>query len=323
MREFVIEAKDAGKRLDRFLQKAAPGLTAGLAQKYFRQKDIKLNGHPAKKDAVLSVGDAVRAYIPEELFQPVRREDPLLSRFHWQLDVIYEDENLLLVDKRPGVMVHPDAEEKVNTLVTHVQAYLYQKGEYDSRAAGAFAPVPVNRIDRFTAGIVIFARTEAAMRVLNQKIRSRELDKRYLCIALGAPRPAEGTLKSYIRKNAKRVTVSDRPAPDAQPAETKYRTLAARDGLALLECALVTGRTHQIRAQFAHIKHPLLGDNQYGDAARNRRYGLEQQALCAYRLVFDFKTDAGPLNYLKGRAFSTARVPFLPRFFPDTDPQRL
>ena len=323
MREFVIGPQDAGKRLDRWLQKAAPGLTSGLLQKYFRQKDIKVNGRPARRDAVLAAGDSVRAYLPEELFQPVRREDPLLSRFRWQLDVLYEDENILLVDKRPGVMVHPDADEKVNTLVTHVQAFLYQKGEYDSRAEGTFAPVPVNRIDRFTAGIVIFAKNEGAMRMLNQKIRDREIDKRYLCVVLGAPRPTVGTLRGYIQKNARRVTVLDRPAPGAQQAETKYRVLAAWDGLALLECALVTGRTHQIRAQFAHIRHPLLGDNQYGDSARNRKYGLEQQALCAYRLAFDFQTDAGALNYLRGRNFSTARVPFLSRFFPDIDPKRL
>ena len=323
MREFIISSADEGKRLDRWLGKAAPGLTAGLMQKYFRQKDIKVNGHPAKREAVLHAGDAVRAYLPEPLFEPVHREDPLLSRFRWRLDVVYEDENLVIVDKRPGVVVHPDAEEKVDTLVTHVQAYLYQKGEYDPRAEGAFAPVPVNRIDRFTAGLVLFARTEEAMRVLNQKIRDREIDKRYLCITLGAPRPAAGSLEHYIQKNTRRVTVLDRPAPGAQRAVTKYRTLAGKDSLALLECQLITGRTHQIRAQFAHVRHPLLGDNQYGDAARNRRYGLEQQALCAYRLVFDFRTDAGALNYLRGRAFSTVRVPFLKTYFPDFHPQDL
>ncbi len=320
MREFVIGREDAGRKLDRWLQKAAPGLTAGLMQKYFRQKDIKVNGKPAKRETVLCEGDAVRAYIPDELFAPVRREDPLLSRFRWHLDIVYEDENVLLVDKRPGVMVHPDATEKVNTLVTHVQAYLYQKGEYDSRAGRAFAPVPVNRIDRFTAGIVIFAKTEAAMRVLTQKIRDREIDKRYLCLTVGAPRPESGRLEGYLQKNTKRVTVLDRPAPGAQKAITNYRTIAVRDGIALVECALVTGRTHQIRAQFAHARHPLLGDGQYGDAARNRRYGLQQQALCAYRLVFAFQSDAGVLNYLKDRAFSVKQVPFLGAFFPEIDP---
>ena len=316
MREFVISPGDAGKRLDRFLQKAAPGLTVGLARKYFRQKDIKVNGRPAPPETALSAGDAVRAYIPEELFTPARREDPLLSRFRWRLDILYEDDQLMLVDKRPGALVHPDEREKVDTLVTHVRACLYQRGVYDPRA-GDFDPVPVNRIDRFTAGIVIFAKTEAAMRVLNQKIRDREIDKRYLAVVLGTPRPPQGRLEGYIQKNAKRVTVLDRPVAGAQKALTEYRVLAQREGLALVECRLITGRTHQIRAQFAHAGHPLLGDNQYGDPARNQRYGMGQQALAAYRLAFSFQTDAGPLNGLKDRAFTVGRVQFLERYFPE------
>ena len=323
MREFVIGREDDGKKLEKWLLKAAPGLSMGLVRKYLRQKDIKQNGKPAKQDAHVAAGDVMRLYIPEELFTPVRREDPLLARFRWRLDVIYEDENILLVDKRPGVVVHPDANEKVNTLVTHAQAYLYQKGEYDSRAEGSFAPVPVNRIDRFTAGIVIVAKTEAAMRVLNQKIRDREIEKRYLCIALGGLRPAEGKFENYIIKGAKRVSVSNRPEPGAQKSLTLYKTLARHGDLSLVECDLQTGRTHQIRAQFAHAGHPLLGDNQYGNPERNRRYNMDQQALCAYKLVFAFKTDAGELEYLRDKEFSTSRVPFMKAYFPEVDLRKI
>ena len=175
---------------------------------------VKVNGEVVTKaGAKVDESDTLDVFIPPPVPAVPEPEDI-------PLDVLYEDEHILIVDKKPGLMVHPDRTEQVNTLLTHVQAYLYQKGEYDPRAEGAFAPVPVNRIDRFTAGLVLFARTEAAMRVLNQKIRDREIDKRYLCITLGAPRPAAGSLEHYIQKNTRRVTVLDRPAPGAQRAVT-------------------------------------------------------------------------------------------------------
>lgn len=318
MREFTIPTAEDGSRLTRWLQRAAPGLTKGLMQKYLRQKDIKVNGRPAKADCVLQAGDSVRLYLPEELFVPAKKEDALLAHFHPHLNILYEDQNLMVIDKRPGLLVHPDQSEKLNTLVTHVRAYLYQKGEYDSLAEGVFSPVPVNRIDRFTSGIVLVAKTKEAMQVLNRKIRDGELSKRYLCIVHGRPRPENGQIKSYLQKNAKRVTVLDSPAPDAQLAVTRYQTLSSKGGLSLVECELLTGRTHQIRAQLASRGHPLLGDKQYGGHGRNER-GEEQQALCAYRLVFTFQTDAGPLEYLKGRSFTVSHVPFLEKYFPEYD----
>lgn len=317
MREYTIDAKSAGKRLDRWLSGELPALPMGLRQKYIRLKRIKLNGKAAQADVRLSEGDRVQLYIGDEFFEKPKAVDLFLSKIHPRLDILYEDEHLMLVDKRPGLMCHPDAVEKVNTLITHVQAYLYQKGEYDSMDDRAFAPALCNRIDRFTGGIVIVAKTQAALQILNQKIRDREIEKRYLCILHGRIVPPAGRLDNYIVKpqGAKRVTVEKHAVPGAQRAQTEYQTLDVRKGLSLVECNLLTGRTHQIRAQFAAAGHPLLGDSQYGDARRDKNQHRNYQALYAYRVVFQFQTDAGILNPLKGRSWQVKSVPFVQEYF--------
>ena len=184
-------------------------------------------------------------------------------------------------------------------------------------AENAFTPALCNRIDRNTGGIVIAAKTAEALRILNQKIRDRELDKRYLAVVEGTPRPETGVLKGYLFKDAvkNRVFVTDTPQKGAKTCETRYRTLTKRGGLSLVECELITGRTHQIRAQFAHAGHPLLGDGKYGklDPHADRRY----QALYSYRLTFCFTTDAGVLAPLNGRSFQVADVEFVKTYFPD------
>ncbi len=319
MKEFVIGKKDEGKRLDKWLIAELPMLPMGLREKYIRLKRIKLNGKGAQRDTRLKAGDVLNLYINDEYFEKPKKVDPFLSKIRPKLDILYEDENILLVDKRPGLMVHPDGGEKVNTLIAHVQAYLYQKGEYDSMDREAFAPVLCNRIDRFTGGIVIVAKTEAAMHVLNKKIRDREIEKHYLCIIHGRMRPPVGKLHSYISKGESKhkVTVLKDPAPGAQEALTGYETLAVKGNLSLMHCELFTGRTHQIRAQCAFAGHPLLGDNQYGNARMNEKYGRNFQALYAYRLVFSFDTDAGALNYLKGKSFQVPYVKFVEEYFPE------
>ena len=303
VKEFIISAADDGRKLEKWLIREMPTVGMGLQQKLYRQKCFKLNGAHVKGDARLSKGDVLQIYASDALFEKPRREDPFLSKIRPELHILYEDENLLLADKRPGLMAHPDANEKVRTLLTHAQAYLYQKGEYDPAAPEAFAPALCNRIDRFTGGIVIIAKTEAAMHVLNQKIRDREIEKKYLCIIHGRMHPATGMLDSYISKadSKKRVIVLDRPAPGAQRAQTRYQTLLCRRGLSLMECELLTGRTHQIRAQFAAKGHPLLGDNQYGSARQNEPYHRSYQALYACQITFRFTSDAGVLNGLAGK----------------------
>ena len=315
MREFTVTAEYEDRRLDRWLRAELPALPMGQMQKFLRLKRIKLNGKGAQGDTRLHRGDTLQLYIEDEFFAKPKKIDPFLSKLKPKLDIVYEDAHILIVDKRPGLVAHPDAEEKVHTLLTYAQAYLYQKGEYDSQDERAFAPALCNRIDRFTGGIVLIAKTEEAMRVLNEKIRAREIGKYYLCVIEGRMRPANGTLTGYILKNTKRVTVLKKNAPGAQQAITRYRTMETRDKLSLVECELLTGRTHQIRAQFADTGHPLLGDTQYGSPALNEKYGRKGQALYAYRISFDFTTDAGVLNGLKGKSWHVKRVPFVREYF--------
>ena len=318
MKEFTIGKNDAGQRLDRFVAKSLPLLPPTLLQKYIRLKRIKVNGRGAKRDTRLESGDILQLYINDEFFDKPSEENIFLTVFRPQLDIVYEDENLLLVNKRPGLVVHADETEKVNTLINHIQAYLYQKKEWNPKWENAFAPALCNRIDRNTGGIVIAAKTAEGLRVMNQKIKDRELEKRYLCVIHGTMPQRKGKLEGYLWKDEvkKQVYVRSKPVPGAKTAVTLYRTLAVRNGLSLVECELVTGRTHQIRAQFSASGHPLLGDGKYGSERDNRRYGRHGQALYSYRLSFRFTTDAGPLEPLNGRSWQVEEVDFVQEYFP-------
>ena len=317
MKEFIIGTNDAGQRLDRFLAKSVPLLPASLAQKYIRIKRIKLNGGRAERDTRLQNGDVLQLYINDEFFEAPREDNAFLTVATPKLNIVYEDENILLVDKRPGLAVHPhDGAEYGRTLIDHIQAYLYQKREWRPREEHSFTPALCNRIDRNTGGIVIAAKTAEALRVMNQKIKDREMDKRYLAIVEGTFKQKTGSLKGYLFKDAKknRVFVTDTPQPGAKSCHTDYRVLASYDGLSLVECKLITGRTHQIRAQFAHAGHPLLGDGKYGKL--NKKYDRNYQALYSYRLSFQFTTDAGGLAYLNGKSYQVENVDFVKEYFP-------
>ena len=319
MKEITITANDAGQRLDRFLAKAIPLLPASLAQKYIRIKRIKCNGARAERDTRLKAGDVLQLYINDEFFDKPRADNAYLTVAAPKLNIVYEDGNILLVDKRPGLAVHPhDGAEYGRTLIDHIQAYLYQKREWNPRVENSFTPALCNRIDRNTGGIVIAAKTAEALRVMNQKIKDREIDKRYLAIVEGTPKPREGVLKGYLFKDAKknRVFVTDTPQPGSKTCQPNYTTLASTRELSLVECELITGRTHQIRAQFAHAGHPLLGDGKYGKL--DKRFDRSYQALYSYKLTFRFTTEAGSLAYLDGKSFQVQTVDFVDTYFPGT-----
>ena len=318
MKEFTIGKNDAGQRLDRWLAKTLPLLPAPLAQKYIRLKRVKVNGKGSKRDVRLAVGDVLQLYINDEFFEKPTPENAFLSLYQPKLNILYEDEHILLVDKRPGMVVHPDESERVNTLLTHIQAYLYQKKEWSPYWENSFAPALCNRIDRNTGGIVIAAKNAETLRIMNEKIKAHEVEKSYLCITVGRPRPAEGKVEGFLLKDEakKQVSFYRRPVPGGKTAVTLYRTLETRGPLSLVECRLLTGRTHQIRVSMAEIGCPLLGDGKYGRGDVNRRYGETRQALYSYQLAFPFPTDAGILNYLRGREFTVAEVPFRDKYFP-------
>ena len=318
MKEFTIGKNDAGQRLDRYLAKAVPLLPASLAQKYIRIKRIKRNGGRCQRDDRLEIGDVLQLYINDEFFDAPREDNAYLTVAAPKLNIVYEDDQIILVDKRPGLAVHPhDGAEYGRTLIDHIQAYLYQKREWNPRGENSFAPALCNRIDRNTGGIVIAAKTAEALRVMNQKIKDREMDKRYLAIVEGIPKPQKGTLKGYLFKDAKknRVFVTDTPQTGSKSCETRYEVLASHQGLSLVECELVTGRTHQIRAQFAHAGHPLLGDGKYGKL--DKRFDRTYQALYSYKLTFRFTTGAGALAYLNGKSFQVQKVDFVEEYFPE------
>ena len=319
MREIVADASWDGRRLTRFLQKTLPAASAGQIARFLRLGRVKVDGKRGREDTVLGKGQRVELYVEDEWFVAPEREDPFYAKIRPKLTILYEDAHVMLLDKRPGLVCHPDEGEKVHTLLTYAQAYLYQKGEWKPRAGG-FAPALCNRIDRFTGGIVILAKDEEALRMMDAKIRGREVEKYYLCTVLGRMKHPEGTLRHYLLKEPgqKKTTVLRSPQPGAKEAVTYYRAVDERDGLTLCECLLGTGRTHQIRAQFAAIGHPLLGDTQYGSAKQSERYGrVSGQALCAYRLIFRFETDAGCLNDLNGLTVQVRDVPFVRTYFPD------
>ncbi len=318
MKELIIKQNDAGQRLDRFVGKAVPLLPESLLQKYIRLKRIKLNGKGAKRDTRLNLGDTLQLYINDEFFEKPKEENSYLKVSTPRLNIVYEDENILLADKKPGVLCHSAGKWDYNTLIANIQAYAYQKGEWRPKEENSFAPALCNRIDRNTGGIVIAAKNAEALRILNDKIRDREIDKRYLCIVHGRPKPVEGRLEGYIFKDAKKnqVYVKDRSEPGAKTAVTDYKLIKSANGLSLVECTLHTGRTHQIRAQMSHAGWPLLGDGKYGSERKNKSFGeTEGQALYSYKLRFDFPTDAGILNYLRGREFEVTDIDFVNKYF--------
>ena len=320
MKEFTVGKNDANQRLDRWLSKNLPLLPAPLAQKYIRLKRVKLNGKGAKRDTRLQVGDLLQLYINDEFFEIPTPENAFLKLFKPKLDILYEDEHILLVNKAPGMVVHGDETERVNTLINHIQAYLYQKKEWNPFREHAFAPALCNRIDRNTGGIVIAAKTAEALRVMNQKIRDRELVKYVPVCHCGADPAAgwhaEGVSAGRTRPRSRSLS-SPVPCPAPETAVTIYRTLTSGRGLSLVECDLITGRTHQIRAQLAAAGHPLLGDGKYGSEKLNRRYGMRRQALWSWSLEFRFTTPAGELEYLNGQRFQVSAVDFAAEYFPD------
>lgn len=319
MHELLVGKNDAGQRLDKFVTKTLD-IPMSLLYKSIRTKKIKLNRKRAEIGTKLCEGDTLQFFLPDEFFEKKVNESSLES-ITPHLNIVYEDENVLLLNKPAGVSVHEDENGSTNTLITHVQAYLYRKGEYRPEDEQSFAPALCNRIDRNTSGIVIAAKSAEALRVMNEKIKNREIDKFYLAAVHGVPSPREATAVGYLKKDEKnnlvRVWDAD-PKNGAKKIVTKYKVIAENGADSLLEVELLTGRTHQIRAHMAHLGYPLIGDGKYGINKSDRRLGYKHQALCSYRLRFAFNPEVEtPLDYLNGKEFRIPRdeIYFAKEFF--------
>ena len=306
MRIITVGKNDAGQRLDKFLSKAVKGLPMSLMYKSIRTKKIKVNRKRTEQNYVLKVGDEIQLFIRDEFFDNPEKDDGALSRIVPKLNIVYEDQNVMLLNKRPGVLVHEDEDGGENTLIMHVKAYLYGKEEYDPQNEQSFAPALCNRIDRNTGGIVIAAKNAEALRVMNEKIKNGELRKHYLCLVHGVPPKRTDVLHAYLRKNSKDnlVQVRDGYFEGAKEIITGYTVLERRGEDSLLEVELFTGRTHQIRAQMSHIGCPLVGDGKYGVNRDDRAKGFKYQALYAYKLEFSRTDNNTSLSYLEGKTFS-------------------
>ena len=315
MRTLTIGKNDAGQRLDKFLQKRFKTMPKAMMYMYIRKKCIKRNGKKCDIADMLREGDVLTFFIKDEFFEAAQEVHYEFLKAPKKLDIVYEDENILLLDKKPGVIVHQDKRYHFDSLVARVQHYLYDKGEYDPAEEKAFSPALVNRIDRNTGGIVIAAKNAESLRVLNQKMKSRELEKLYLCLLCGRPKENEAVLTGYMVKNESqnKVKVFSRPVEGGKEMKTKYRVLGQRGRFTLAEVELLTGRTHQIRAHMASIGTPLAGDTKYG--GKKAAAELPYQALYSYKLRFCFTEDAGILEYLNGKTFSvdTEKIWFLNR----------
>ena len=320
MRELHILKNDGGQRLDKFLQKALPGLPPSLMYKSIRTKKIKVNRKRCEPNQMLKEGDTLQLFLAESIFEgETKMEREELGRIRAELTPVYEDGHILVLHKPAGLSVHEDETGGGNNLIRLIWAYLYQKGEYDPQKEQSFAPALCHRIDRNTDGLVICAKTAEALRILTEKIRLHQIEKRYYAVVHGVPHPSHARLVAWHSKDekAKKVTIYGKtPPPFAKKIETEYQVVDKREDLSLLDITLHTGRTHQIRAHMAFVGHPLLGDGKYGINKADREKGYTYQALCAYSLTFAFDDTPTSLDYLKGKTVTLpkSKIDFLSLF---------
>lgn len=301
MKQYTATANDDGVRLSRFVQSVTRDLPTSLLYKSFRNKRIKVNGKRAEPDTRLSAGDLIELYINDEFF-PVGKPAAKTAKPRRQppVTVVYEDENFAVLYKPAHLLCHSDRTGDAN-LVDAFAAYLEAKGEYDPHAEKRFAPALCNRLDRGTEGLVLAAKSYAALRDLNAIIRDDMMKKEYLTITVGAP--PQGRFVAWLQHSEKnnKVRIHARESEGYKQIITEVTVIRQAGPFALCRIGLITGRTHQIRAHLAYLGHPVLGDIKYGNHKMNERTGLKTQALCAQRLTFGRIPEENTLHYLSGR----------------------
>jgi 23S rRNA pseudouridine955/2504/2580 synthase len=310
MKEFVVASTSNGQKIEKFIRKSLPEAPLGYIYKAFRKKDIKVNGHWVHKDFVLNEGDNVRIYVTDAQLADFSKPRPCEKK-PFPYPIVYEDNNVLIVDKPAGLLVYGDETEKRNTLAQAVLDYLYFKGEYNPDEH-SFTPSPAHRLDRNTSGLVIFGKTDAGLKELEELFMDREdIKKSYLALVKGDLDTDTGKIDKPLKKNENSGLVTVTPIVEGgKKALTEWKVVTRFSGCTLVEALLVTGRTHQIRVHFASIGHPLLGDAKYGDFAENKKarvaLGIKDQFLHAYKMSFG--KLATPLDNLSNKEF-TAPLP--------------
>jgi 23S rRNA pseudouridine955/2504/2580 synthase len=303
MRSLQVTPKNADKCVDKFLLEAFPRLSPGRLHKTFRKRDVKVNGVRVKPDYIVSAGDLVEIYLTDDLLgvgtMPDAGTSPEAVRHVDYYTVVYEDENILIVNKRQGVSVHPDKEEDSITLINLVRDYI-------GKGRDGFQPSLCHRLDRNTGGLVVIAKNKESLDIIISSMKKGQIKKYYQCLVKGRIKPAQAELKAWLVKDDRksRVFVNQEKTAGAAQIITRYKLLAYDEDkdISRLEIELVTGRTHQIRAHLASIGHPVIGDGKYGKNSINRPLGVKKQALWAYKLEF-MLNEAGRLSYLKGKSF--------------------
>ena len=300
MKQFTAGENENGVRLSRFVESVTENLPRSLLYKSFRNKRIKVNGRRAEPDTRLCAGDVIELYINDELFparpaakKPAPRRQPPVA-------AVYEDDSIAVLYKPAHLLCHSDRTGDAN-LVDAFAAQLEAQGKYDPKAENRFAPAICNRLDRGTEGLVIAAKSYAALRDMNAIIREDLLKKEYLTITVGAPPQGRHTAWLQHSEKGNRVRIHARQSEGYKQIITDVTVIRQAGPFALCRIGLVTGRTHQIRAHLAYLGHPVLGDIKYGNRKMNERTGLKTQALCAQRLTFGRIPEENTLHYLSGR----------------------
>ncbi len=309
MKKIIVKENDSGQRLDKFLLKTFDSLPKSLMFKQIRKKNIKVNRKRCTPEQEIKEGDIIELYLPDDVLKEREKHYDFLKAPK-ELDIVYEDENIILLNKKSGMLCHPEKGEYVNTLISSLKRYLYEKNEWNPENENAFSPALANRIDRNTSGIVMGAKNYESLKFLNEKIKNREIKKFYLTICEGEFDKKSGTLEGYLSKDETKnmVTVSKKETEGSKNIITKYIVLGYSNGYSLVEVELLTGRTHQIRAHLASIGHPLMNDGKYG-----KKHGRLSQELCSYKIVFDFK-ESGNFEYLNQKSFEIENCEVLRKF---------
>lgn len=306
MKTLIIDKNHANQRIDKYLKKLLCQAPSQLIYKMLRTKDVKVNGVKVKENYILKEGDEVSLFLYEDRFQEYTRPQTIFE-LKIEFDVLYEDEQILVVYKPAGLLVHEDINEDMNTLDHQVLTYLYQKGEYDPKDSLGFTPGPVHRLDRNTSGIVIFGKTMQALQALNEMMKKRHcIEKTYLTICKGYMTSQE--LIGYVKKDSNQslMKIVSQDTQGALKMHTIIESVISSKDYSLLKVKLVTGRTHQIRIHLASVHHPVIGDRKYGDFECNRimkkKYRLDHQFLHAYQICF--VKPIGCLKYLQNKVIT-------------------